>query len=94
MTPTPDTTRPATSLRKAQITQSQRKATFRFASGEPGSTFTCKLDMKPFRPCTSPKTYRQLKLGTHTFRVRARDRAGNLDATPVVKRFTIRKRRR
>ena len=94
VTPAPDTTRPATSLRRAQITQSQRKATFRFASGEPGSTFSCKLDRNPFRPCTSPKTYKRLKRGTHVFRVRARDRAGNLDATPVVKRFTIRKRRR
>jgi hypothetical protein len=92
VTPSPDVTRPATSLRRAQITQSQRKATFRFASGEPGSTFSCKLDGQPFRLCTSPKTYNKLKLGAHVFRVKARDRAGNLDATPAVKRFTIRRR--
>jgi hypothetical protein len=92
VTPAPDVTRPATSLRKAQIRQSQRKATFRFASGEPGSTFACKLDQKRFTGCTSPKTYRKLQPGTHVFRVKARDRAGNLDATPAVKRFTIRRR--
>ena len=88
----PDVTPPATSLRKAQIKQAKRTATFRFASGEPGSTFTCKLDAKRFRPCTSPKTYRKLKRGKHVFRVKARDRAGNVDATPAVKRFKIKRR--
>jgi hypothetical protein len=29
--------------------------------------------------------------GKHTFRVTARDRAGNVDATPAVKRFTIKR---
>ena len=90
VTPTPpDVKPPATSLRKVQIKQAKRTATFRFASGEKGSTFACKLDAQKFRPCTSPKTYRKLKRGKHVFRVKARDRAGNVDATPVVKRFRI-----
>jgi hypothetical protein len=88
----PDVTAPGTSLRRAQISQAKRKARFRFASGELGSTFSCKLDKKRFRPCASPKTYKKLQPGRHVFRVRARDRAGNLDATPAVKRFKIRKR--
>jgi hypothetical protein len=97
VTPSPspaaaDVKPPATSLRKAQIAQSARKATFRFASGEPGSVFTCRLDSRPFRPCSSPKTYKHLAAGKHVFRVRARDRAGNVDATPVVKRFKIKRR--
>ena len=46
----PDVMPPATSLRRAQINQATRKATFRFASGEPGSTFSCKLDKKKLRP--------------------------------------------
>jgi hypothetical protein len=91
-TPTPDVTAPATSLRRAQINQATSKATFRFASGEQGSTFSCKLDKKRLRPCTSPKTYKKLEPGRHVFRVKARDRAGNLDATPAVKRFRIKKR--
>jgi hypothetical protein len=91
-TPAPDVTAPATSLRRAQINQRKRKATFRFAAGEPGSTFSCKLDRKKFRPCTSPKTYRKLKPGKHVFRVKARDRAGNLAVRPAVKRFKIKKR--
>ena len=88
----PDVTPPSTSLGKARINQARRKATFRFASGEPGSTLSCKLDNKKFRPCTSPKTYKKLEAGRHVFRVKARDRAGNLDATPAVKRFKIKKR--
>jgi hypothetical protein len=91
-TPTPDTTPPATKLRKAQISKAQRKATFRFASGEPGSTFVCELDAAKRRPCTSPKTHKKLKRRTHVFRVEARDRAGNRDATPAVRRFKIRRR--
>ncbi|MEA2312039.1 MAG: hypothetical protein QOE28_2007, partial [Solirubrobacteraceae bacterium] len=41
--------------------------------------------------CTSPKTYRKLKPGEHVFRVKARDRAGNVDATPTLRRFKIRR---
>ena len=50
------------------------------------------LDKKKAGPCSSPKTYRRLARGKHVFRVRARDRAGNLDATPAVKRFKIKGR--
>jgi trimeric autotransporter adhesin len=88
----PDVTPPATSLRRAYIRQARRSATFRFASGEAGSTFSCKLDKRKFRHCTSPKTYTKLKPGKHVFRVKARDAAGNRDSTPVVKRFRIKKR--
>jgi hypothetical protein len=92
VTPAPDAAAPRTSLRKARIDQARRKATFRFASSEPGSRFACKLDRGKFRACASPKTYKQLGSGAHTFRVKARDRAGNVDASPVVKRFRIRRR--
>ena len=88
----PDTTAPATSVRKARINQAKRKATFSFASGEPGSTFSCRLDRKKPKPCSSPKTYKGLKPGKHVFRVKARDRAGNRDATAAVKRFKIKRR--
>jgi hypothetical protein len=87
----PDVMAPATSLRAAQIKQAKRTATFKFASGEPGSTFSCKLDKQKSKSCTSPKTYKKLKPGAHVFRVTARDRAGNADATPAVKRFKIKK---
>ena len=93
-TPAPksDVTAPRTLLRRTQINQAKRQATFRFGSGEPGSKFACKLDKQKYKPCTSPKTYKKLKRGKHVFRVRARDRAGNVDRTPIVKRFKIKRR--
>jgi hypothetical protein len=90
--PTPDVAAPRTLLRRAQISQAQQTATFRFASSEPGSKFLCKLDRKSFKRCTSPKTYKKLAPGKHVFRVKARDRAGNVDRTPTVKRFKIKRR--
>jgi hypothetical protein len=95
VTPSPttiDATPPGTSLRRTRINHARLEATFRFTSSEPGSRFACKLDRKRFKPCTSPKTYKKLKPGRHVFRVKARDRAGNLDATPTVRRFKIRRR--
>ena len=85
-------TAPKTLLRAARINSAKRKATFRFGSGEKGSKFACKLDRKQYKPCTSPKTYKKLKRGKHVFRVKARDKAGNVDRTPIVKRFTIKRR--
>jgi trimeric autotransporter adhesin len=91
-TPKPaDTTPPKTRLRRAQINSLKRKATFRFTSGEAGSTFQCKLDKQRYKSCTSPKTYKRLTSGKHVFRVKARDRAGNVDRTPSIKRFRVKR---
>ena len=90
--PAPDVTRPATSMLSTRIKQATGKATFRFSSSEAASTFSCKLDKKRFRRCTSPKVYKRLEPGRHVFRVKARDPAGNLDATPAIKRFKIKRR--
>jgi hypothetical protein len=92
VTPTPDTTAPKTSLRGARINHDKRRATFKFGSGEAGSKFVCKLDRKKYKSCTSPKIYKKLKFGKHVFRVKARDRAGNVDRTPIVRRFKIKRR--
>jgi hypothetical protein len=67
----------------------KHKATFHFqGSGEEGLGFECKLDQKPFRPCTSPKSYKHLKPGKHKFSVRAIDAAGNQSA-PAGRKFRI-----
>ena len=65
------------------------KAKFKFTSTEAGSTFQCKLDRKPFKPCRSPKKYKGLKPGKHVFKVRATDAAGNTDPSPAVKKFKV-----
>jgi hypothetical protein len=48
-----------------------RTATFTFSGNATVAGFVCRLDRGPFRPCTSPTTYRSLKLGHHQFTVRA-----------------------
>ncbi|TYL49691.1 PKD domain-containing protein [Nocardioides sp. BGMRC 2183] len=65
------------------------KATFRFASSEADSTFSCRLDARAWKTCTSPVTYRKLRQGAHRLRVRATDAAGNADATPVQRRWVV-----
>ncbi len=65
-----------------------RKAKFKFTSDQAGSSFQCKLDRKPFRPCRSPFKAK-VKPGSHTFRVRAVNSAGIADPTPAVFRWKV-----
>lgn len=63
-------------------------ATFQFSAGG-GVRFICKLDRKPFRACTSPRTYRRLDVGRHVFRVTAIGSSGVTDPTPAVFRWKV-----
>jgi hypothetical protein len=67
----------------------QRTATFTFSSTESRARFDCSLDGASFERCTSPRRYERLAEGDHTFRVRARDRAGNRDSTPARKSWLV-----
>jgi hypothetical protein len=67
----------------------KRTAKFVFGSSEPGSTFECKLDRKPERPCTSPAKVKKLKRGKHTFTATASDGAGNVDDSPAVWKWKV-----
>lgn len=94
--PARDRTPPRTTIlhgpRKVVFTAGRRRrVSFAFASSEAGSSFRCKLDRTPFRPCRSPRAYR-LTVGRHTFRVYAIDRAGNHDPSPALFKFQIRRR--
>ncbi len=85
-----DLTPPATKLKKAKISSKAHTAKFVFTSSEAGSRFQCRLDrQEKFSKCRSPKTYKHLKPGKHTFRVRATDAAGNTDKTPAKRVFRI-----
>jgi hypothetical protein len=85
-----DTTPPDTKITKGPPKKThKKKVTFKFTSTEGKSTFQCKLDKKPFKACSSPKTYKKLKPGKHVFKVRAIDKAGNVDPTPAKRKFTV-----
>jgi hypothetical protein len=65
------------------------RPTFKFTSSEPGSTFLCKFDAKPFSTCASPyRPTAALAEGAHAFSVRAVDAAGNASAI-VSRSFTV-----
>jgi PKD repeat protein len=59
----------------AAVTRTDR-ATYRFTSSEPGSTFECRLDAGPWERCSPSITYRYLADGSRLLRVRAVDPAG------------------
>ena len=67
----------------------KRTATFKFASNGFKSHFQCKLGKGAWKACASPKTYKDLQRGGHTFRVRAIDQAGNIDPSPIVRSWRI-----
>jgi hypothetical protein len=82
-------------LRGPQRRTTKRLAIFRFSSNEPGSSFECKLDRQRFRRCASPFK-RKVKAGPrrgakHVLLVRARDAAGNVDATPAKYVWRVRR---
>lgn len=76
---------------------------FQFSSNETGATFECNLtgpgmtstafatcDTSPgTSPNTFTKSYTNLKDGSYAFKVRAKDRAANVDASPAERTWTI-----
>jgi subtilisin family serine protease len=88
----PDDSKPNTTITAGpRNPTTARIATFRFRSSQAGSKFECRHMAGPWTRCTSPRTYRSLALGLHTFRVRAIDPSGNLDATPAVRTWRIKR---
>jgi hypothetical protein len=62
---------------------------FDFRSNEDNVTFECSLDNAGFVTCTSGMLFGPVGNGPHTFAVRARDRAGNVDATPATYAWSV-----
>jgi hypothetical protein len=65
--------------------------TYGFAADTP-ATFECRVDGRPFAPCSSPYTTPELSAGdqgAHTFAVRATDVAGNTDPTPATRSIVV-----
>ena len=82
--PAPDETAPQTTLHAPPSgTRTVAGASLSFTSSEAGSTFECSLDNGPYRTCSSPRGV-TTTAGRHTFRVFARDPAGNEDSSAAV----------
>ncbi|HYO68245.1 MAG TPA: Ig-like domain-containing protein, partial [Archangium sp.] len=85
-----DTSAPETNITSGPLGSTpERTATFELGSNEPGVTYECSLDGAAYTPCTSPVTFTGLADGEHTLLVRARDAAGNVDATPATWSWTV-----
>jgi uncharacterized delta-60 repeat protein len=84
-----DTTAPDSRITKAPRKRStRRRAKLKFTSTDAAATFECKLDRKPFAPCTSPFVKR-MKRRKHTFKVRATDALGNVETSPATVRWRV-----
>jgi hypothetical protein len=84
---------PQTTIQKATVNSRLRTATFKFSAAGETTSFECRLTRQSpglgdWSPCRSPATYRHLRLGRHTFSVRALGPGGR-DSTPAKERFRI-----
>jgi hypothetical protein len=84
----PDTTAPDTTVLSGPSGFAlSSSAAFELGS-EPGAGFRCALDATS-TPCGATLSLAGLGAGTHTLTVAAVDAAGNADATPVVRTWTV-----
>jgi hypothetical protein len=85
-----DTTPPETAVVSGTSgTVTSQSASFAFSSPDSTAKFQCRVDSRSWNNCESPKAYTSLTAGTHTFLVRAYDPAGNVDATPADRTWTV-----
>ena len=87
--PAPDTT----VTKKPKKRSATRKAKIKFTATVAGSTFTCAIDGKAAKPCTSPYK-KKVKIGKHTVVITATSPFGILDPTPATVKFKVREPRR
>jgi PASTA domain len=87
----PDTTIPT----GPPATTTLKTADFTLQSTIPNATFECSLDGAAFKGCPDGVAikpgphYANLAVGAHTFRARAKDPQGHLDATPASRSWTV-----
>jgi hypothetical protein len=91
---TVDTVPPQTTITSGPSgTITDKTPTFKFSSSESGSTFRCRFDSQAFGACSGPGASHTpsspLSAGSHSFEVRATDKAKNTDPTPAKRTFTV-----
>jgi hypothetical protein len=69
----------------------QRRPVFRFAdsTGQPGTSFSCKLDKGRWKSCGSPTKTPPLKPGRHVFKVTAVNAVGMAGDRPASRTFKV-----
>jgi hypothetical protein len=94
--PCPDTAAPDTTITsQPKAKTKKKKATFEFTGTDARvvASFECSLNGAPLSPCTSPRTVKGKK-GKNHFEVRAKDAAGNVDATPATYDWKVKKKKK
>jgi hypothetical protein len=68
-----------------------RRPVFRFidTTGQPNTSFFCRIDRKAWKACSSPYRLNRLALGKHVFAVKGRSFAGQPEKAPVSRRFKV-----
>jgi hypothetical protein len=68
-----------------------RRPVFRFAdlTGQPGTSYFCRVDKKRWKGCTSPTKLKKQKLGRHVFAVKAINAVGTPAARPLKRAFKV-----
>jgi hypothetical protein len=93
--PPADTTAPTTTISSATSgSTTATTASFSFTGSDNATVagslaYECKLDSGAYAACPSPKAYTGVAVGSHTFSVRAKDAAGNVDASPATAAWTV-----
>ena len=85
-----DTVAPDTRLvRTPPAADNSVMVTFEFESIERNIVFECSLDGNSFAACESGDSFGPVSDGAHSFSVRARDRAGNVDMSPPIYAWNV-----
>ncbi len=85
-----DLTPPTTTITSAPAAKvNVTTAVFEMTSNDSTATFECKLDKGGFAGCPTPATFTDLADGVHTMQIRAKDLAGNVDATPETRSWDV-----
>jgi hypothetical protein len=95
--PAGDTTAPDTEItkgpkKKVKTRKKKAKVKFEFSS-EANASFECALDDAAFESCSSPFKAK-VKKGKHSFAVRAKDAAGNVDQSPDEQTFKVKRKKK
>jgi hypothetical protein len=69
----------------------QRRPVFRFAdtTGQPGTSFLCKVDRAAWKSCGSPLRLKPVAVGRHVFEVKGVNAAGAAEVQPVKRSFKV-----